>query len=140
MEESQEVEQKDSRPWLYKKGQSGNPAGRPKGSVSLKVYVRNKLLSMTDEEREEYLEGVDKKIIWEMAEGKAKQDIQHEGTLTISEVINKLKNGRTVEQGMAIELPVQDTGQNEEVDTIPAQSSSKALQSPQVVEKYNPEE
>lgn len=63
-------EQTNNRPWLYKKGQSGNPGGRPVGSVSMKTYVRNKLLSMTEEEREEFLEGVDKKVLWEMAEGK----------------------------------------------------------------------
>lgn len=73
--------QTNNRPWLYKKGQSGNPGGRPIGSVSMKVYVRNKLLSMTDEEREVFLEGVDKKVLWEMSEGKAKQDMDLDVTL-----------------------------------------------------------
>lgn len=64
------------KPWQYKKGQSGNPDGRPKGSISMKTYVRNKLLTMTPEEREIFLEGVDKKTIWEMAENKPTQDLQ----------------------------------------------------------------
>ncbi len=69
MEDSDE--QKDNRPWLYKKGQSGNPNGRPKGSISMKTYIKNKLATMTDEEREIFLEGIDKKVLWEMGEGKA---------------------------------------------------------------------
>ena len=89
MEESQDEEQtanrKIDRPWLYKKGQSGNPNGRPLGSISLKVYIRNKLLSMTDEEREVFLEGVDKKTLWEMSEGKPKQDVELSG-----EVVSKI--------------------------------------------------
>lgn len=67
-------EQPNNRPWLYKKGQSGNPKGRPPGTFSLKEYVKKKLASMTESEREEFLEGIDKRVIWEMAENKPKQD------------------------------------------------------------------
>ena len=70
------------KPWQYKKGQSGNPGGRPVGSVSMKMYVKNKLLSMTPEEREEFLEGVDKKTVWEMAEDKAGQGVNVSGEIT----------------------------------------------------------
>jgi len=58
------------QPYQYKKGQSGNPSGRPKG-ISLKEYAKMKLQSMTDEEREEFMNGLSKDTIWEMAEGKA---------------------------------------------------------------------
>ena len=75
MEENEE-KQSNTRPWLYKKGQSGNPKGKKPGTLSMKTYVKNKLLSMTEEEREVFLEGVDKKTIWEMSEGKAKQDVE----------------------------------------------------------------
>lgn len=80
-------EQKDYRPWLFKPGQSGNPGGRPKGSKSLKTYAKEYLQTLTDEEKMEYLAGLDKKIIWEMAEGKPKSDVEISGELT-SKVIS----------------------------------------------------
>jgi len=76
-------EQKENRPWLYKKGQSGNPNGRPKGSISMKTYIKNKLSTMTDEERETFLEGIDKKVLWEMAEGKAEAKAEVTGDIDI---------------------------------------------------------
>lgn len=60
-------------PHVYKKGQSGNPGGRPKNT--LKEYAKQKIANMTEQEREDFLNGIDKRIIWEMAEGKAKQDL-----------------------------------------------------------------
>ena len=68
------------QPYQYKKGQSGNPAGRAKG-ISLKEYAKVKLLHMTDEEREDFFNGLPKDKIWEMAEGKAeaKTDITSKG-------------------------------------------------------------
>ena len=61
------------KPWQFQKGQSGNPAGRKPGS-SLKDYAKKYLAGMTDEERVTFFEGIDKIKIWEMGEGKAKQD------------------------------------------------------------------
>ena len=83
-EETQEQtnKQTNSRPWLFKPGQSGNPGGRPKGSKSLKTYAQEMLRDMTDEEKLEYMKGLDKKIIWEMGEGKPKQDVEADVTLT----------------------------------------------------------
>lgn len=60
--------QNDNKPWLWKKGQSGNPKGRPKGKT-MKEYVREYLACMTDEERDEFMEGLPKELIWKMAEG-----------------------------------------------------------------------
>lgn len=73
--ENESAKQSENRPWLYKKGQSGNPSGRPKGSVSMKTYIKNKLATMTPEEREEFLEGLPKDVIWKMAEGNPNNEL-----------------------------------------------------------------
>lgn len=82
MEELQEQD-KYSRlqPYQFKKGQSGNPKGRPPGK-SLKERAKAMLNAMTEEEEQVFLEGIDKKTIWEMAEGKAKQDVDLSGEIT----------------------------------------------------------
>jgi len=69
------------RPYMWKKGQSGNIMGRPKGKT-MKEYARQYLERMTDEERDAWLEGLSKDTIWEMAEGKAKQDVEMSGEVT----------------------------------------------------------
>ena len=84
MEEKSD-KQINNKPWLWKKGQSGNIMGRPKGKT-MKEYARQYLERMTDEERDEWLEGIDKDKIWEMSEGKAKQDLDIQGEM-ISKVI-----------------------------------------------------
>ena len=76
---------KQLQPYMYKKGQSGNLSGRPEG-ISMKEYVKRKFRLMTDEEREAYLEGINKKDIWEMGENKADSKTELAGELTISGV------------------------------------------------------
>lgn len=91
--ENDTQEQSNNRPWLYKKGQSGNPGGRPKGSKSMKTWIKEKLEIMTDEEREIFLEGLPKIEIWKLAEGNPKQDAETKfsGSVMVlpAELINK---------------------------------------------------
>lgn len=55
------------QPYQFKKGQSGNPGGRPPGP-SLKEYAKSMLANMTEEERQDFLHGLPKEVIWKMAE------------------------------------------------------------------------
>ena len=94
MQENETQEQSNNRPWLFKKGQpSANPGGRPKGSKSLKTRAREYLEGLSDEEAQEYFDGLNKLDVWKMAEGMpdTKNDIDVKGNLIveISEAIAK---------------------------------------------------
>lgn len=96
--QSQTAEQKENsnseKPWLYKKWQSWNPSWRPKGSISLKTYLKNKFDTMTPEEREEFFEWMNKIDLWRMVEWMphATQDITSNGE-TLQPVLVKFIDG-----------------------------------------------
>lgn len=73
-------------PYMFQPGKSGNPSGRPKGP-SMKEWVKLRLASMTDEERLDYLKGINKIEIWKMGEGapEAKTDITSKGESIVAD-------------------------------------------------------
>ena len=77
---------KQLQPHVFKKGTSGNPMGRPKGKT-LKERAGKYLAGLTDEEAVEFWEGIPKKDVWEMAEGKAESTQKIEAKLEHS--VNK---------------------------------------------------
>ena len=107
--ENESQEQINNRPWLYKKGQSGNPGGRPKGSKSMKTWVKEKLETMTDDERETFLEGLSKEIIWKLAEGNPDNKLQGDANNPITLVLQDI-NGNTFAKNLQVEkLPDEST-------------------------------
>jgi hypothetical protein len=56
----------------FRKGFSGNPSGRPKGT--LKDYVRKKFMEMSEEEKEDFIAKIDPLNLWQMGEGRPAQD------------------------------------------------------------------
>ncbi len=149
MDEKQETkteQQANNRPWLFKKGQSGNPGGRPKGSISVKQFAKNYLASLPDEEKIEFLEGLDKIDVWKMAEGLPKSDIDLNANvkLTMADVLKQRRTEnlarRITGQVVSDVGALPDTGEEQKPDTISSQQSPAALPPAQVVEKYNSEE
>lgn len=68
MQEGDKQTPKQLIPYLWKKGQSGNPAGRPKGKT-LKEFARDYLETLPDDEKVDYLASLPTEIVWKMAEG-----------------------------------------------------------------------
>jgi hypothetical protein len=63
------------RGYQFVKGQSGNPGGRPKGAKSLKTFAREYLELLPDDEKIAFMEALPEELVWRMAEGMPKQDI-----------------------------------------------------------------
>lgn len=65
----------------FKKGQSGNPAGKPKGAISIKARIMKDLKEnpeKMDELVKYYMDNetpIMRKLLWEMIDGKPAQSI-----------------------------------------------------------------
>lgn len=78
MEETEKQQGKQLIPYQWKKGQSGNPNGRPKGKT-LKEFAREYLESLPDDEKIDYLSSLPTELVWKMAEGNPQTDVTSKG-------------------------------------------------------------
>jgi len=87
MEEPVKHLPKQLEPYKWKKGQSGNPHGRPKGKT-LKEFAREYLESLPDDEKIEYLASLPTELTWRMAEGNPtnENDLHLKGDLIIKRI------------------------------------------------------
>lgn len=93
MEEAEKHVPKQLQPYVWKKGVSGNPNGRPKGKT-LKEFAREYLESLPDDEKIDYLASLPTEIVWKMAEGMpdTKNDTTTNGKDLPSPIINVSRN------------------------------------------------
>jgi len=93
-ENKQKIDKRKNMPHLFKKGQSGNPSGRPKGSISITTRIKKELNRISPQEKITYLEILVKKIlkkaiinedkeiiklIWNYIDGMPKQALEYTG-------------------------------------------------------------
>lgn len=88
----------NQKPWLFKKGQSGNPAGKPKGTISIISKIK-RIFEENPEYFEEYVTEIlkDSKMrhaVMVQIDGMPKQktDLNVDGTININ-VVNYKNDG-----------------------------------------------
>ena len=117
MEGNSQEQNKKQYDWLkgyhFVKGQSGNPGGRPKGSKSLKTFVREYFEALPDDEKIEYLKSVPNALdVWKMGEGnpETKSEVKVDNTQNFTKeeleaakqiIVNRLSNSTAETSGDA---------------------------------------
>ena len=90
---------KQLKPYLWVKGQSGNPKGRPKGKT-LKEFAREYLMGLPDDEKVDYLASLPTDIVWKMAEGNPenKSDVTSNGKELPTPILGYVHTNDSIEK------------------------------------------
>ena len=94
----------NSKPWLFKKGESGNPQGRPKGTFSIKTMIVEHLEKHPEEldEMIGYLIKNEQALIFQMIDGRPKhQQVENVSTFLPQPIINIVNYEATEKSGEA---------------------------------------
>lgn len=97
----QEKYSKEFLDHIWKKGQSGNPEGRPKGKT-MKEFAKDFFMNMSDEDKIEFLSFIDPNDTWKMAEGLPKQHTELSGDALLPFTIKIIKDGENKGEGSKI--------------------------------------
>lgn len=95
MERNKTEVKRDSR-GLFVKGTAPGPGRKP--GKTLKEYARDFLSCMTDEERQEFMDGLPKETIWKMAEGNPHSTTDLEVEVKPKPLLDALRNNSSNEE------------------------------------------
>jgi hypothetical protein len=87
---------KNSKPWQFQKGQSGNPAGRPVGSLSIVSELKKRL--------EEVPEGQEKTYLQQFIDGIMEKTIDDKDVNMMRDVINRVDGMPTQKIDSKVEI------------------------------------